>query len=103
MGNITLQDLIRLRDKFYKMPILAAVIPPDTLAHILIIKDMSSQAPRHRLTELIFMLPKRWTRTIADRCHCSPTTVSNVLNGKQTQNSDLARNIIRVAERMVRR
>lgn len=66
-------------------------------------KLLHKDLPRHRLSELILLLPKRWTIKIANRCHCSPTTVSNVLNGKQTQHSDLACNIIRVAESMVKR
>ena len=61
---------------------------------------MGTQTPRHRLTDILDQLPKGAQKRIAERCHCAPSTVSNVLNGKQTQNSNVAINIIRVAELM---
>lgn len=40
---------------------------------------------------------------IALQVHCSPSTVSAVLNGKTGQDTDLARNIIRLAEHYTHR
>lgn len=62
-----------------------------------------SHEPRHRLTHLLTYL--RWGQQgqIADRLRCDPRKVSAVLNGKCDQNTDLARNIIRLAqERVIR-
>jgi predicted transcriptional regulator len=63
---------------------------------------MSSEQ-RHRLTDIISALPLGAHGRIADILGCSIKTVSNVLNGKQGQNTDLARNIIRLAERIAKR
>jgi len=61
----------------------------------------ANQQPRHRLSDITANLPRGYQRRIAWQCGCRPCTVSNILNGKQTQNSDLARKVIRLAESMV--
>ncbi len=57
--------------------------------------------PRQRLTEIIAHLPKGGQLKIAKKCNCSSSTVSAILNGYQTQTSDLAIKVIRVAERLI--
>jgi hypothetical protein len=61
----------------------------------------ANQQPRYRLTDITANLPSGYQGRIARWCGCRPCTVSNILNGKQTQNSDLARKVIRLAESMV--
>ncbi|MDR2887692.1 MAG: hypothetical protein LBV26_06820 [Bacteroidales bacterium] len=65
-------------------------------------KNQLQIAPRHRLTVILEALPRGAQAHIARRCRCSPKTVSNVLNGKQNQHTDLARNIIRCAEALIK-
>ena len=59
--------------------------------------------PRYRLTHLLAYMRKGQQGEIAALLRCHPATISAVLNGRQSQNSDLARNIIRLAEECVRR
>ncbi len=58
---------------------------------------------RQRLTHLLLYLRRGQQIRIALQAHCSPSTVSAVLNGRAGQDSDLARNIIRLAEHYVHR
>lgn len=56
------------------------------------------ESPRYRRGDLLALLKRGDQQSIADRAHCSPTTVSAVLNGRTSQDTALAKNIIRVAE-----
>ncbi len=56
--------------------------------------------PRQRLVELIAHLPRGGQLKIAKKCNCSSSTVSSILNGYQSQTTDLAKKVIRVAERL---
>lgn len=64
---------------------------------------METERPRQRLTHLLTYLRRGQQMDIALRVRCSPAHVSAVLNGKTGQDSDLARNIIRLAEHYTRR
>ncbi len=66
-------------------------------------QDMSNQQPRQRLTHLLMYLRRGQQIRIALQARCSPSIVSAVLNGKAGQDTDLARNIIRLAEHYVHR
>ncbi len=57
------------------------------------------QQPRQRRLDLINDLPKGKQKQIARICNCTPGYVSTVLNGRTSQTSDKAINIIRLAER----
>ncbi len=57
--------------------------------------------PRQRLTEIIAHLPRGGQFKIAKRCNCSSSTVSSILNGYQNQSTDLAKKVIRCAERLI--
>ncbi len=57
--------------------------------------------PRHRLTEIIAHLPRGGQLKIARRCNCANSTVSAILNGYQTQSTNLAKKVIRCAERLI--
>ena len=61
------------------------------------------EQPRHRLTHLLLYLNRGQQIRIALQARCSPSTVSAVLNGKTAQDTDLARNIIRLAEHYAHR
>ena len=61
------------------------------------------QTPRYRLTHLLTYMRRGQQGWISGKLRCSPQKVSAVLNGKCNQDSDLARNIIRLAEECVRR
>lgn len=63
----------------------------------------NGQEPRHRHERLLTYLRRGDQGKIADQLKCNPATVSAVLNGKQAQNSDLAKDIISVAEEYVAR
>lgn len=64
---------------------------------------MNNQCPRQRLTHLLAYLRRGQQMDIALRVRCSPGHVSAVLNGKTGQDTDLARNIIRLAEHYTHR
>ena len=61
------------------------------------------EQPRHRLTHLLLYLKRGQQIRIALQARCSPSTVSAVLNGRTAQDTDLARNIIRLAEHYAHR
>ena len=61
------------------------------------------EQPRRRLTRLLLYLRRGRQIRIALQARCSPSTVSAVLNGRTAQDTDLARNIIRLAEHYVHR
>lgn len=62
-----------------------------------------TMTPRQRLTHLLVYLRRGQQMDIALRVGCSPGHVSAVLNGKTGQDTDLARNIIRLAEHFTHR
>lgn len=63
----------------------------------------TDQHPRQRLMHLLLYLRRGQQIRIALQARCSPGHVSAVLNGKTGQNTDLARNIIRLAEHYTHR
>lgn len=66
-------------------------------------KRANSQEPRHRHERLLTYLRRGDQTDIAERVGCSPATVSAILNGKQAQNTDLAKDVISIAEEYVAR
>ena len=56
------------------------------------------QKPRQRRLDLINTMPTGEQKRIAWTLKCAPGYVSAVLNGYRSTDSDLARNIIRLAE-----
>lgn len=63
----------------------------------------NGQEPRHRHERLLTYLRRGDQIKIAEQVKCTPSTVSAVLNGKQAQNTELAKDIIRIAEEYVAR
>jgi len=61
-------------------------------------KHERPQLPRQRRTDIIADLPSGAQTSIARILKCNTSTVSAVLNGYVRQDTDLARNIIRLAE-----
>lgn len=60
------------------------------------------QVPRYRRVDILDRLQRGDQQWIARMAHCSTSTVSMVLNGKQTQTSALTRNVIRIAQERAR-
>ncbi|MEG2495273.1 MAG: hypothetical protein RSB32_06185 [Mucinivorans sp.] len=56
------------------------------------------QTPRQRRNDILPYLRRGQQGEIADKLHISPSTVSSVLNGRQNQDSDVAINVIRLAQ-----
>lgn len=61
-------------------------------------KAQRPQLPRQRRTDILADLPSGAQKNIARILKCHTSTVSAVLNGNAGQDTDLARNIIRLAE-----
>lgn len=57
--------------------------------------------PRHRRVDLLEALPWGAQSNISRVLKISPSVVSTVLNGTSSQDTDIARNIIRLAEQRV--
>lgn len=64
---------------------------------------MRQQTPRQRRNDILPFLRRGQQIEIAIKLRVSPSTVSAVLNGKQGQDTDIARNIIRVAQEYAQR
>lgn len=61
-------------------------------------KEQRPRLPRQRRTDIIAYMPSGAQGNIARILKCSTSTVSSVLNGTRAQDTDLGRNIIRLAE-----
>lgn len=57
------------------------------------------EKPRQRRMDLINSMPCGQQKQIASQLKCSKGQVSSVLNGYRSHDTDLGRNIIRLAER----
>lgn len=64
---------------------------------------MKAQTPRSRLVGILPYLRRGDQITIAERTKCHPSTVSAVLNGRQSQSSPLAIDIIMQAKEQAQR
>lgn len=57
-----------------------------------------TSSPRHRRLDLVNTMPTGEQKRIARVLKCSRGFVSSVLNGRRSADTDLGRNIIRLAE-----
>jgi hypothetical protein len=67
------------------------------ILNLKIMKHERPQLPRQRRTDILADLPSGAQGNIARILKCANATVSAVLNGRAGQDTDLARNIIRLA------
>lgn len=59
------------------------------------------EEPRHRRLDLINSLPSGAQKSIARKLGIRNTSVSGILNGRLSQNTERGINVIRMAEHMV--